>query len=68
MTPNPALSPLSRRAFLAGASALAVAPLGAAAALGQVPASGAVDVIIIGAGAAGIAAARTVAAAGHSYA
>jgi len=66
--PNPPPFPLSRRAFLAGVSALAVAPLGAAAALGQVPASGNVDVVIIGAGAAGIAAARAVAAAGHTYA
>lgn len=55
---------LSRRALLAGAFTLS--PL--ARALGQVPASGQVDVVIVGAGAAGIAAARKVAAAGRSYA
>ena len=54
---------LSRRTFLAGSAALAVAP-----ALGQVPASGEVDVVIVGAGAAGIAAARKVAAAGRRFA
>ncbi|MEP9365996.1 NAD(P)/FAD-dependent oxidoreductase [Xanthobacter sp. VNH20] len=59
---------MTRRTFIAGASALAVAPLGAARALGQVPASGQVDVVIVGAGAAGISAARKVAAAGRSYA
>lgn len=59
---------ITRRAFLAGASALPLASLGAGRALGQVPASGQVDVVIIGAGAAGIAAARRVAAAGRTYA
>ena len=53
----------SRRQFLTGAALLASAP-----ALGQVPASGEVDIAIIGAGAAGIAAARRVAAARRSYA
>lgn len=54
---------LSRRTFLGNAAALAAAP-----ALGAVPASGQVDVVIIGAGAAGIAAARRVAAAGRRFA
>jgi monoamine oxidase len=54
---------LSRRGFLASAAALAASP-----ALGQVRPSGEVDVAIIGAGAAGIAAARRVAAAGRRYA
>jgi monoamine oxidase len=44
---------LSRRAFLAGTAAAATTP-----ALGAVPASSDVDVVIVGAGAAGIAAAR----------
>jgi monoamine oxidase len=54
---------LDRRSFVSGAAALAAAP-----ALGAVPASGEVDVVIVGAGAAGIAAARRIAAAGHSFA
>jgi monoamine oxidase len=54
---------INRRTFLASAAALAAAP-----ALGQVPSSGDVDVAIIGAGAAGIAAARRVAAAGRRFA
>ncbi len=58
------IAAVSRRAVLAGAFALPAF----ARALGQVPASGQVDVVIIGAGAAGIAAARKVAAAGRSYA
>jgi monoamine oxidase len=53
----------SRRSFLASAAAFAATP-----ALGAVPASGEVDVAIIGAGAAGIAAARRVAAAGRRFA
>jgi monoamine oxidase len=53
----------TRRAFLGGAAAFAAAP-----ALGQIPASGEVDVVIVGAGAAGIAAARRVAVAGRTYA
>ncbi len=56
---------LDRRRFLAGGLALATAPLAGAAALGQ---SSQPDVIIIGAGAAGIAAARKLAAAGITYA
>ncbi|WP_127091268.1 flavin monoamine oxidase family protein [Aquabacter cavernae] len=62
---NP-LTPVSRRAFLAGAASLPLAGLGATRALGQ--STGNVDVVIVGAGAAGIAAARRVAAAGLSYA
>ncbi len=58
-----AMTSFSRRSFLASAAALAAAP-----ALGAVPASGEVDVAIIGAGAAGIAAARRVAAAGQRFA
>ncbi len=54
---------LTRRHFLAASAALAAAP-----ALGAVPASGDVDVVIIGAGAAGIAAARRVAQAGRRFA
>jgi monoamine oxidase len=57
------MTAINRRAFLASAAALAAAP-----ALGQVPSSGEVDVAIIGAGAAGIAAARRVAAAGRRFA
>jgi monoamine oxidase len=54
---------VGRRSFIAGAAALAAAP-----ALGAVSASGDTDVAIIGAGAAGIAAARKVAAAGRRFA
>src|SRR5213075_2280978 len=54
---------VSRRSLIAGAAALAAAP-----ALGAVSASGDTDVAIIGAGAAGIAAARKVAAAGRRFA
>jgi monoamine oxidase len=57
------MTALTRRTFLASTAALAAAP-----ALGQVPSSGDVDVVIIGAGAAGIAAARRVAAAGRRFA
>jgi monoamine oxidase len=53
---------LDRRNFLAGAAVLASAP-----ALGAVSASGETDVAIVGAGAAGIAAARKVAAAGRRF-
>lgn len=60
------LPPLTRRAFLTGAATLPLAGLGAARALGQT--SGTVDVVIVGAGTAGIAAARRVAAAGLTYA
>jgi monoamine oxidase len=56
--------PISRRSFLAtSAAAVAAGP-----ALGAVPASGDVDVVIVGAGAAGIAAARRVAAAKKRFA
>ena len=58
MNPRP-----NRRQFLTAAAAFAAAP-----ALGQVPASGEVDIAIIGAGTAGIAAARRIAAAERSYA
>jgi monoamine oxidase len=54
---------LSRRSFLAASAAFAAGP-----AFGQVAASGAVDVVIVGAGAAGIAAARKVAATGKRVA
>ncbi len=54
---------VTRREFLAGAAALAATP-----ALGALPASGEVEIAIVGAGAAGISAARRVAAAGRSYA
>lgn len=55
---------MSRRVFLAAsASAVAAAPV-----LGAVPASGAVDVVVVGAGAAGIAAARRIAQAGRRFA
>ena len=54
---------LNRRNFIAGATALGSAP-----ALGAVSASGETDVAIIGAGAAGIAAARKVAGAGRRFA
>ena len=54
---------LSRRSFVAASAALAARPaLGATA-----PASGSVEVVIVGAGAAGIAAARRIAAAGRRY-
>lgn len=54
---------VGRRSFIAGAAALAAAP-----ALGAVSSSGETDVAIIGAGAAGVAAARKVAAAGRRFA
>ena len=61
------MSPLSRRSLLnsllASAAAVAAAP-----ALGAVGGSGEVDVVIIGAGAAGIAAARRIAAANRRFA
>ena len=57
------MSDLSRRAFLSGAAALTAVP-----AFGQVPRSGEVDVVIVGAGAAGIAAARRLAAGGRRFA
>ncbi|HYA05800.1 MAG TPA: FAD-dependent oxidoreductase [Xanthobacteraceae bacterium] len=57
------MPPLSRRSFLAAAAALAARP--ALAATG--PSSGPLEVVIVGAGAAGIAAARRIAAAGRRY-
>lgn len=57
------MTAISRRSFVASAAALAAAP-----ALGAIPASGQTDIVIIGAGAAGIAAARKVAAAGRRFA
>src|ERR1044072_3101036 len=57
---QPVTMSLNRRNFIAGSAAIASTPaLGAA--------SGEVDVAIVGAGAAGIAAARKVAAAGRRY-
>ena len=53
---------LSRRSFLTASAALAIRPAAGAAA-----ASTEVDVVIIGAGAAGIAAARRIAAAGRKF-
>ncbi len=54
---------LSRRSFLAASAALAARPALAATA----PSSGPIEVVIVGAGAAGIAAARRFAAAGRRY-
>lgn len=51
---------LTRRSFLAGSAALAAKP-----SLAAVPASGEVDIVVVGAGAAGIAAARRIGAAGR---
>lgn len=56
------MSALNRRNFIAGAAAMA-----STQALGAVSASGETDVAIVGAGAAGIAAARKVAAAGRRF-
>lgn len=58
------MSGLNRRSFLAAAAALALRPAAAAAPLG----APALDVVIVGAGAAGIAAARRIAAAGKRFA
>jgi monoamine oxidase len=57
------MTPLSRRSFLAASAAFAVRP---AWAQGAMP-SDDIDVLIVGAGAAGIAAARKLAAAGRSF-
>lgn len=63
------MTTFSRRSFLAGSAALAAAPAaGPFAALGAVPASGDVDILIVGAGAAGLAAATRVAAAKQRFA
>jgi monoamine oxidase len=63
---------LSRRAFLAASAAAAAGPAMAAPRPAppstEVPRSGTVDAVIVGAGAAGIAAARRLAAAGKRYA
>src|SRR3954462_8275490 len=56
------MSALNRRSFIAGSAAMA-----STQALGAVSASGETDVAIVGAGAAGIAAARKVAAAGRRF-
>jgi monoamine oxidase len=62
------MSRLSRRTFLAGAAAFAARPaFGQRAPLPVAPSAGEVDVIIVGAGAAGIAAARRLSAAGRSF-
>ncbi|HEY1978576.1 MAG TPA: FAD-dependent oxidoreductase, partial [Xanthobacteraceae bacterium] len=62
------MPPLSRRSFLAASAALAAAPLRNRAFAATGPsASGPPEVVIIGAGAAGIAAARKIAAAGRRY-
>jgi monoamine oxidase len=58
----------TRRRFLTGAAALAAFPTMPHRVLGQVPSSGEVDVAIVGAGAAGIAAARRIGFAGKTYA
>jgi monoamine oxidase len=58
---------LSRRFFLAAAAALAARPVFGPAIAATAPPSGPLDVVIIGAGAAGIAAARKLAAAGRRY-
>jgi monoamine oxidase len=60
--PRKAPAKISRRCFLATAAAFATRP-----AVAATPAPAAVDVIIVGAGAAGIAAARRIAAAGRRY-
>jgi monoamine oxidase len=62
--PRKTVSRFSRRSFLAASAALAARPAFAA----TPPSSGPVDVIIVGAGAAGIAAARKIAAAGKRFA
>jgi monoamine oxidase len=58
---------LSRRSFLAAATALAARPAMSPAIAATPPTSGPLDVVIVGAGAAGIAAARKIAAAGRRY-
>jgi monoamine oxidase len=58
---------LTRRSFLAGGAVLAARPAFGQAPAVQVPAAVEVDVIIVGAGAAGIAAARRLSAAGYSF-
>jgi monoamine oxidase len=58
------MKPLTRRNFLAASTAFAVQP---ALAQGTAPRDELIDVLIVGAGAAGIAAARKLAAAGRSF-
>src|SRR5262249_1140170 len=53
---------LSRRALLIGSASFAASP-----ALGAAPSSGYVDVVVVGAGAAGIAAGRRLAASGRRF-
>jgi monoamine oxidase len=60
--PRKAFAKISRRSFLAASAALVARP-----AVAATPVPAAVDVIIVGAGAAGIAAARRIAAAGRRY-
>jgi monoamine oxidase len=62
--PRKALATINRRSFLATTAAAAVM---ARPAIAATPAPAAVDVIIVGAGSAGIAAARRIAAAGRRY-
>src|SRR6516225_3512797 len=57
------MPPLSRRSLLAASAAFAVRPAFAA----PTPSGAPLDVVIVGAGAAGIAAARRIAAAGRRY-
>ncbi|MGA2891305.1 MAG: FAD-dependent oxidoreductase [Xanthobacteraceae bacterium] len=66
--PRKAVPRLSRRLFLAASAALAARPAFGPAAGATAPASGPIDVVIIGAGAAGIAATRKIAASGRRYA
>jgi monoamine oxidase len=58
---------LSRRSFLAAVTAFAARPAMDTATAATPPATGPLDVVIVGAGAAGIAAARKIAAAGRRY-
>ncbi|HKM87119.1 MAG TPA: NAD(P)/FAD-dependent oxidoreductase [Xanthobacteraceae bacterium] len=64
--PRKAAPQFSRRSFLAAAAALAARPAFGATAPAA-PAAGPIDVIIVGAGAAGIAAARRIAGAGRRF-
>jgi monoamine oxidase len=63
LTKRSTMPALTRRSFLAASAAMAAGP-----AYGAVPASGYLEVVVIGAGAAGIAAARRLAAAGRRFA
>src|ERR1700692_987175 len=66
-SPRSSMPRLSRRSFLAASAALAPRPAPGPAFAATPPSSGSLDVVIIGAGAAGIAAARKIAAAGRRY-